>query len=462
MMPSDGIVASLMEPDAAQRSGRTDSSRAKVERVPDRPDRANELEGADAVGADFENLLKQVAGLRDSEAYTDGFARQVAEANRHAAANQRITDDDLRVPDEQQRSSARRAFSGQDPSQASAVAIQRGELGKGELGHLYRPLSAAGAGPRSEVAADLSSKGDLANSRGSSGHSADTGDRAARKGADPVESGKSLTGQKFSEAPNALAKASGVADARTSAAAMTANAAHSSVRRAHAPSNNRNTPGSERTGRSVQSQVRQPVVQRSSEPSPQSQSRQDSDLGARDMKKPIETPARTDSGSKAKGAERLNKQVEQKTLNDVQRVLMTNRGERHSRVRLQLRPPELGQLTIEMRMENDTLRIRFEAERPEIGELLKNNAAALSNALAEQGISVERYEVVLSDAASESDEFGQQLDAHGGLQDSFSESDARLAAEGNEESDRIEGEEGQAEEEGAPADDAERRLDIKA
>ncbi len=143
MMPSNGIAVNLTEPDAAQRSAGTNFSRAKVEGAPNQPARAGEREDAGAVGQDFENLLSRVAGLRDSETYADDFARQVAEANRHAAANQRITEDDLRVPDEQQRSSERRAFSRQDPSRASAVATQRGELGKGELGHLYRPLSAA-------------------------------------------------------------------------------------------------------------------------------------------------------------------------------------------------------------------------------------------------------------------------------------------------------------------------------
>ncbi len=70
--------------------------------------------------------------------------------------------------------------------------------------------------------------------------------------------------------------------------------------------------------------------------------------------------------------------------------------------------------------------------------------------------------MVLSESASESEDFGQHLDAHGGLQDSSSEPDARPAAEGNEESDRIESEEAQAEEAGAPADGADHRLDIKA
>ncbi len=117
---------------------------------------------------------------------------------------------------------------------------------------------------------------------------------------------------------------------------------------------------------------------------------------------------------------------------------------------------------IEMRMDKDTLRIRFEAERPEVGELLKNNSAALASALAEQGITVERSEVVLSEAAREPDEFGQHLDGHHGPQDSSSEPDARGAAEGSEERDRIEGEVEQLEEGGAPAGGAERRLDIKA
>jgi len=462
MMLSNGIAANLIKPDAAQRSVRTDSSRTKVERAPDQPARAIEREDTGAVGQDFENLLRQVAGLRDSDAYTGDFARQVAEANRRAAANQRITKDDLRVPDEQQHSTEGRAFSRQDPSQASAVAIRRGELGKGDLGHLYRPLSAAGTGPRGEVVAGSASNEDLANSRQPSRQSADAGGKSPRGNVDPLDSERSQSGRKMPEASGAYAKTSGAADTRALSAATAEAAARASIRRANVPSSNRSTPDSERTGRHVQLQARQSIVPRSGEPGAQSQSRQESDLDARDMKKPFEFLPRTDSASKAKHAEPLGREIKQKALDDVQRVLLANRGERHSRVRLQLSPPELGKLTIEMRMENDTLRIRFEAERPEVGQLLKNNSAALSNALAEQGITVERYEVVLSESASEPDDFGQHLDAHGGLENSSSEPDARPAAEGLEESEGIEGEEGQTEEVGAPAGGAERRLDIKA
>ena len=464
MMSSIGIAVNLMEPHAAQRSVRSDSSRIKAERAPDRQARAVEHEETEAIGQDFENLLRRVAGLRDPEAYAGDFARQVAEANRHAAANQRITEDDLRVPDEQQRSSERRAFSRQDPARGNAVAIQRGELGKGELSHLYRPLSAAGNGPRGEVAAGSPFNEDLANSRGPSRQSADAGGRAPRTSIGPVDSERSPSNEKIPEAPGAHAKASSVADTRASAAALAEAAARSSVQRGKTPWTTRNTLGSERTGRPVQLQARQPIVQRSHEPGAQSRSRQESDLDARDMKKPFEIPPRTDSASKTKGAEPLGREVGQKTLNDVERVVLAHRGERHSRVRLHLSPPELGQLTIEMRMENNTLRIRFEAERPEVGQLLKNNSAALSNALGEQGITVEGYEVVLSEPARDSDDFGNHLDAHGGLEDSSSEpdADARPAAERSEESERIENEEGQAEEEGAPAAGAKRRLDIKA
>ena len=462
MMSSNGIAANLVKPDTVQRSARAGTSRAPAASAPDQPARAIEREDTDAVGQDFENLLRRVAGLRNSDAYTADFARQVAEANRHAAANQRITEDDLRVPDEQQRSGERRTSSRQDPSRASAVAIQRGELGKGELGHLYRPLSTVGNGPRGEVAAGSSSNENFANSRGLSGRSADAGGRAPRGSVEPVDSERSQTGQKIPEALGAHAKASGGADIRALAAALAETTARSSVRRANAPVSNRNTPSSERTGRPVQLQARQSIVQRSREPGAQSQSRQESDLDARDMKKPIEIQPRTDSASKGKGAEPLGREIRQQTLNDVQRVVLDNRGERHSRVRLQLSPPELGKLTIEMRMENNILRIRFEAERPEVGALLKNNSAALSNALAEQGITVERYEVVLSESASEPDDFGKHLEAHGGLEDSSSDPDARPAAEGNEESERIESEEVLAEEVGAPADGAKRRLDIKA
>ena len=433
-----------------------------MERSPAGSARALEGEDAGAVGEVFENLLRQVAGLRDSEAYADDFTRQVAQANRRAAANQRITEDDLRVPDEKQRSSERRGLSRQDPSRASAVAIRRGELGKGELGHLYRPLSAAGARPRGEVAAGSPSNEDLANSRGPSRQSVDAGGRAPRGIVDSIDSEKNQTGQKIPEAPGALAKATSVADARASAAALAEPAARSPARRANVQSSNRNTPGSERSARPVQLQARQSIVQQFREPGSQSQTRQESDLDARDMKKPFEVQSRTDSASKAKQAEPLSREMRQETLNDVQRVVLANRNERHSLVRMQLSPPEMGKLTIEMKMENNILRIRFEAERPEVGEMLKNNSAALSKALAEQGISVERYEVVLSESANESDNSGKHLDAHGGLHDSSSDPDARPAADGDEERTRIESEEVQAEEEVAPADGAKRRLDIKA
>ncbi|MCH8911981.1 MAG: hypothetical protein IIA33_00295 [Planctomycetes bacterium] len=338
MMLSNGIAANLIKPDAAQRSVRTDSSRIKVERAPDRPVRGIEREDTAALGQDFENLLTWVAGLRDSEAYAGDFARQVAEANRHAAANQRITEDDLRVPDEQQRSSERQAFSRQDPSRASAVAIQRGELGKGELGYLYRPLSVAGNGPRGEVAADSSAGENLANARGASRRSANAGGSAPRTSVDPVDSERSQSSQKSPEAPGAHAKASSVADARASAA-MAEAAARSSVRRANSPSTNRNTLGSERTGRPVQLHARQSLVQQSREPGSQSQSRQESDQDARDLKKPFEIPPRTDSASKSKHAEPLGREIRQKTLDDVQRVVLANRNERHSLVRMQLSPP---------------------------------------------------------------------------------------------------------------------------
>ncbi len=458
MMTSNGIVANPSEHDAPQRSVRSGTSRAPVSRAPDRPPREIEGEDAVAVGEDFEDLLRQVVGVGDSDKYTDDFARQVAEANRHAAANQRITEDDLRVPDEQQRASDRGARARQDPSQASAVAIQRGELGKGDLGHLYRPLSAAGNGQRGEVAAGSSSNDDPADSRGLSRRGVDVGGRAPRGRVDLIASERNQTSQKIPEVPDASAKASTLADARALAAVTAEAAARTAARRAPTPSNNRDMPGTERTGRAAQSQARQPIVQRSSELGTQPQSRQDSDLDGRDMKKPLETSARPESASKAKQAEPLSQSMRQQALDDVQRVVLSRRNEQHSLVRMQLSPPELGKLTIEMRMENNTLRIRFEAERPEVGELLKNSSTALSNALAEQGISVERYEVVLS----EPDDFGHHLGAHSGPQDSPSESDAGSAAEGIEDSERLEGEEGQAEEVGALTGGAERRLDIKA
>ena len=81
-------------------------------------------------------------------------------------------------------------------------------------------------------------------------------------------------------------------------------------------------------------------------------------------------------------------------------------------------------------MENDTLHLKLVADSPRVRELLLSSSGLLSNSLAESGVTVERYEVLLSDDASERPRFEASLADHGApdesLQDSSDPSRARL------------------------------------
>ncbi len=83
-----------------------------------------------------------------------------------------------------------------------------------------------------------------------------------------------------------------------------------------------------------------------------------------------------------------------RTMGDVLRVLRANLQQGHSVVRLQLQPPELGKLTIDLQLEHDRLRVRIQADHASVRDLLAGRSTLLSDSLASQGITIERYEVV--------------------------------------------------------------------
>jgi flagellar hook-length control protein FliK len=65
-------------------------------------------------------------------------------------------------------------------------------------------------------------------------------------------------------------------------------------------------------------------------------------------------------------------------------------------VRLQLRPPELGTVKVEMDIKEDVLRLGMITENSSVKELLLSNAHELREALVEQGVKLERLDVQIN------------------------------------------------------------------
>ena len=87
-----------------------------------------------------------------------------------------------------------------------------------------------------------------------------------------------------------------------------------------------------------------------------------------------------------------------RALNELADVVRANLGPRRSTMTLQLDPPELGRLRIDLRMEADVLTLRFEAETQAGKEALQARLTDLRSALEHHGIQVHRVDVELRTA----------------------------------------------------------------
>jgi len=76
------------------------------------------------------------------------------------------------------------------------------------------------------------------------------------------------------------------------------------------------------------------------------------------------------------------------------------RGERA--IRLQLKPPELGAVKVEMDIKGSILRLGMITESSSVKELLLSNVHELREALAEQGVKLERLDVHINDDSNQS------------------------------------------------------------
>lgn len=87
----------------------------------------------------------------------------------------------------------------------------------------------------------------------------------------------------------------------------------------------------------------------------------------------------------------------------------SNNGGRHQ-VTLQLDPPELGQLRLQIRMHQDAMTLRVDANSQAVAKLIESRLPELRDALASHGIRVERSEVVVTRSASFDNQSQSQSD----------------------------------------------------
>ncbi len=78
------------------------------------------------------------------------------------------------------------------------------------------------------------------------------------------------------------------------------------------------------------------------------------------------------------------------------RALRLRTGPRNSSARLYLQPPELGRIQVDVRMTGNELRIGVQTETTEARNLLTQRAAALTAALEQWGLNVERLEITVN------------------------------------------------------------------
>jgi len=103
-------------------------------------------------------------------------------------------------------------------------------------------------------------------------------------------------------------------------------------------------------------------------------------------------------------------------FDELVRSIRLRTGSYRSSAKMQLNPPELGRVSIDVRMEGERLHVDVRTEHAEAAKLLHGRAAQLRTALAEHGIIVERFDV-----APETSEQGDGFTGPDGSSGGFSE-----------------------------------------
>lgn len=101
-------------------------------------------------------------------------------------------------------------------------------------------------------------------------------------------------------------------------------------------------------------------------------------------------------------------------FDDAARVLAASSGEGRHQVTLRLEPPELGQLRVQIRMQQQAMTMQVDADSPAVARLIESRLADLRDALAMHGIRMDRTDVVVRSPASSETPSQQQNSQQGG------------------------------------------------
>ncbi len=85
--------------------------------------------------------------------------------------------------------------------------------------------------------------------------------------------------------------------------------------------------------------------------------------------------------------------VDSSPFDELVRSMRLRTGTRYSSARIQLNPPELGRIQVDIRVVADRTRVEIRAENPAAKKLLERRGAQLSAALERQGIVLDAFEV---------------------------------------------------------------------
>ncbi len=86
---------------------------------------------------------------------------------------------------------------------------------------------------------------------------------------------------------------------------------------------------------------------------------------------------------------------ESKSADELARVIHTSIGSKRSNMTLRLDPPELGRLRVDVRMADEAMTVRFEADTPAGQEAIRGRLTELRDALERHGIHINQMEVEL-------------------------------------------------------------------
>lgn len=112
----------------------------------------------------------------------------------------------------------------------------------------------------------------------------------------------------------------------------------------------------------------------------------------RARQEPVSPRAMEAAAAKRENAEVL-KPSSAESVQQLARIVRSNVNARHASLMLRLDPPELGQVRVDVRMHDQIVNVRIEAETRQGMEALQTRLTELKHALEQQGVQIDRLEV---------------------------------------------------------------------